>query len=109
MFPSHSRHSLASLCWCQSIHAVTVYAMAHAEPGDRAVPSGAELDPKSSNEDPHHFEFDLDRGIQDQVLAKLKTSPMLELRKSVVIIYLANQGYGRPFIGVQQFDRPQTG
>ena len=33
--------------------------------------------------DPHHFEFDLDRGIQEQVVEKLKASPMLDLTEGV--------------------------
>jgi hypothetical protein len=31
---------------------------------------------------PHHFEFDLDRGIRDQVVEKLESSPLLALTKS---------------------------
>lgn len=31
---------------------------------------------------PHHFEFDLDRGIREQVVEKLKNSPLLPLTKS---------------------------
>ena len=34
-------------------------------------------------EDPHYFEFDLDRGIRDQVVEKLESSPLLALVKSV--------------------------
>jgi len=33
--------------------------------------------------DPHHFEFDLDRGIRAQVVNKLETSPRLPLAKNV--------------------------
>lgn len=34
--------------------------------------------------DPHHFfDFDLDRGIRDQVVEKLETSPLLQLKKGV--------------------------
>ena len=33
--------------------------------------------------DPHHFEFDLDRGIREQVVEKLETSPLLPLKKGV--------------------------
>ena len=29
--------------------------------------------------DPHHFDFDLDRGIRDQVVEKLESSPLLPL------------------------------
>jgi hypothetical protein len=32
-------------------------------------------------EDPHHFDFDLDRGIRVQVVEKLEASPMLPLAK----------------------------
>ena len=31
--------------------------------------------------DPHHFDFDLDRGIRAQVVEKLETSPLLPLTK----------------------------
>lgn len=34
-------------------------------------------------DDPHHFEFDLDRGIRAQVVEKLEGSPHLELAKNV--------------------------
>jgi hypothetical protein len=33
--------------------------------------------------DPHHFDFDLDRGIRQQVVEKLESSPLLSLGKSV--------------------------
>jgi len=33
--------------------------------------------------DPHHFDFDLDRGIQDQVVERLEQSPSLLLKKGV--------------------------
>lgn len=33
--------------------------------------------------DPHHFEFDLDRGIRCQVVEKLESSPLLPLAKNV--------------------------
>lgn len=33
--------------------------------------------------DPHHFEFDLDRGIREQVVQKLQSSPLLPLSRSV--------------------------
>ena len=33
--------------------------------------------------DPHRFEFDLDRGIQEQVIEKLEASPLLDLTKGV--------------------------
>lgn len=33
--------------------------------------------------DPHHFEFDLDRGIRSQVVEQLEASPMLALQKGV--------------------------
>ena len=34
-------------------------------------------------DDPHHFDFDLDRGIRAQVVEKLEASPLLPLTKSV--------------------------
>jgi len=34
-------------------------------------------------DDPHHFAFDLDRGIRIQVVEKLEASPLLPLTKSV--------------------------
>ena len=34
-------------------------------------------------EDPHRFEFDLDRGIQEQVIEKLESSPPLPLEDRV--------------------------
>jgi hypothetical protein len=33
--------------------------------------------------DPHHFDFDLDRGIREQVVEKLEQSPLLPLDKNV--------------------------
>lgn len=33
--------------------------------------------------DPHHFDFDLDRGIREQVVEKLETSPLLQLSRGV--------------------------
>ena len=33
--------------------------------------------------DPHHFDFDLDRGIRFQVVEKLQASPLLALAKGV--------------------------
>jgi hypothetical protein len=35
------------------------------------------------NSDPHHFEFDLDRGIRTQVVEKLESSPLLPLTRGV--------------------------
>ena len=35
------------------------------------------------NVDPHHFEFDLDRGIRAQIVEKLESSPFYPLRKDV--------------------------
>jgi hypothetical protein len=32
-------------------------------------------------DDPHHFDFDLDRGIRTQVVEKLETSPLLPLTR----------------------------
>ncbi len=34
-------------------------------------------------DDPHHFDFDLDRGIREQVVEKLESSPLLALTKGV--------------------------
>jgi hypothetical protein len=34
-----------------------------------------------AGDDPHHFDFDLDRGIRAQVVEKLETSPFLPLGK----------------------------
>jgi hypothetical protein len=34
-------------------------------------------------EDPHYFEFDLDRGIREQVVQRLEQSPLLVLGKKV--------------------------
>lgn len=36
-----------------------------------------------AGDDPHHFDFDLDRGIRDQVVKKLEASPLLPLEKGV--------------------------
>jgi hypothetical protein len=33
-------------------------------------------------DDPHHFDFDLDRGIREQVVEKLENSPLLALEKN---------------------------
>ena len=33
--------------------------------------------------DPHHFDFDLDRGVRTQVIEKLEASPPLPLRKGI--------------------------
>ncbi len=37
----------------------------------------------SSENNPHHFDFDLDRGIRAQVVEKLQESPILELKKNI--------------------------
>lgn len=37
----------------------------------------------ASNEDPHRFDFDLDRGIRLQAVEKLESSPLLTLQKDV--------------------------
>ena len=44
-----------------------------------------QIDPESpeSDEDSHHFEFDLDRGIRMQVVEKLESSPLQPLKKGV--------------------------
>ena len=34
-------------------------------------------------DDPHHFDFDLDRGIRAQVVEKLEASPLLPLTRSL--------------------------
>lgn len=34
-------------------------------------------------DDPHYFDFDLDRGIRDQVVKKLQESPLLSLARDV--------------------------
>ena len=34
-----------------------------------------------AGDNPHHFDFDLDRGIRAQVVEKLETSPLLPLTK----------------------------
>ena len=36
-----------------------------------------------TKDDPHHFDFDLDRGIREQVVEKLENSPLLALEKNV--------------------------
>src|SRR5215510_6559948 len=33
--------------------------------------------------DPHYFDFDLDRGIREQVVEKLEASPLLPLKKGI--------------------------
>ena len=39
--------------------------------------------PNAGGDDPHHFEFDLDRGIRTQAVEKLEASPLLPLTKGV--------------------------
>ena len=36
-----------------------------------------------TDDDPHHFDFDLDRGIRSQVVEKLEATPLLPLTKGV--------------------------
>jgi hypothetical protein len=36
-----------------------------------------------ADDDPHHFDFDLDRGIRAQIVEKLESSPLLALTKGV--------------------------
>ncbi|HEX5057638.1 MAG TPA: Eco29kI family restriction endonuclease [Gammaproteobacteria bacterium] len=36
-----------------------------------------------ADRNPHHFDFDLDRGIRSQVVEKLKASPILPLKKGI--------------------------
>jgi hypothetical protein len=36
-----------------------------------------------ANENPHYFDFDLDRGIRQQVVEKLESSPLLALEKNI--------------------------
>lgn len=38
---------------------------------------------REPSNDPHYFDFDLDRGIRDQVVEKLEASPLLPLGKGV--------------------------
>lgn len=38
---------------------------------------------ETPHDDPHHFDFDLDRGIREQVVEKLDQSPLLPLNKNV--------------------------
>ena len=38
---------------------------------------------KIEDSDPHHFDFDLDRGIREQVIEKLEASPLLPLSRGV--------------------------
>jgi len=38
---------------------------------------------QTASGDPHHFDFDLDRGIREQVVEKLESSPLLPLEKGV--------------------------
>jgi hypothetical protein len=38
---------------------------------------------EEGREDPHHFEFDLDRGIRAQAIEKLEASPLLSFMKDV--------------------------
>lgn len=52
-------------------------------------------------DDPHHFDFDLDCGIREQVVEKLEASPMLSLARGVGpalsgIYALYFKGVGRP-------------
>lgn len=39
--------------------------------------------PNASDNDPHHFDFDLDKGIRTQAVEKLEASPLLPLTKGV--------------------------
>jgi hypothetical protein len=39
--------------------------------------------PTETVADPHHFDFDLDRGIREQVVEKLESSPLLPLQRGV--------------------------
>ncbi|HRB80677.1 MAG TPA: Eco29kI family restriction endonuclease [Nitrospira sp.] len=36
-----------------------------------------------AGDDPHHFDFDLDRGIRSQVVEKLESSPLFPLKKGI--------------------------
>ncbi len=47
------------------------------------VASGRTVTERHATDDPHHFEFDLDRGIREQVVKKLESSPVLPLAKGV--------------------------
>lgn len=44
--------------------------------------SSDNLPAEKSEDNPHYFQFDLDKGIRAQVVAKLETSPILPLGKS---------------------------
>jgi hypothetical protein len=57
--------------------------MSETDPDEDEVPPKAVIAPKHAPADPHHFEFDLDRGIRDQAVQKLESSPLLQLRKGV--------------------------
>lgn len=39
--------------------------------------------PNTAESDPHQFDFDLDKGIRDQVVETLESSPILPLEKNV--------------------------
>jgi hypothetical protein len=59
-----------------------------------------------SGSDPHHFEFDLDRGIREQAVEKLEGSPLLALTKGtgpqesgIYALYLKSQPGQPVYIG----------
>jgi hypothetical protein len=52
--------------------------MAKKRPPAPAIPAVIEI-----VDNPHHFDFDLDRGIREQVVEKLNASPILPLAKGV--------------------------
>jgi hypothetical protein len=62
---------------------VTVYRVPDAEPDSEDIPPDLDIDSHHASADPHHFEFDLDRGIRDQAVQKLEGSPQLELKKGI--------------------------
>jgi len=54
-----------------------------AKRGNKQAPEPIGFRTAETHGDPHHFDFDLDRGIRDQVVKKLDSSPLLPLTKSV--------------------------
>ena len=46
---------------------------------DEGMPTERAMDSHHASSSPHHFEFDLDRGIRDQAVEKLNNSPLLPL------------------------------
>src|SRR6266852_3681410 len=46
------------------------------------TPTNRTVMPEAAD-DPHHFDFDLDRGIRTQLVEKLESSPLLSLAKGI--------------------------